>query len=494
MGGMVTLDAWLWRERDITTYAQNYPQICGEKERKEEREAPSRVRDRITKELWDIQERAFRARGGRPLSPEELAKAESVIEESRELAERDVAVRALLWNTERSVREAPVKAPRCPRLRDYQRMAVEKWKESAPRGRRRGIVVMPTGTGKTFVGSWIAMEYLEMGKRVAVIVPTQHLAHQWREHFEKWYGLRPALFYAEEKRESKLTIFVQASAIKNFHRVMAYDLIIIDEVHHYREGLSYVSLKGWMESGGLKDFLGLTATIRHDNPVVELMPIIYKMTIGEAVKRKIVAKVEVEAIPVGLNENEWWAYTEVEEKIREMVRRYGYYAIDRDPDLKRKFMALIQRRKAICSESESKLEPVYEIVKDVEERVLVFSESIATVERLKEYLRARGVKCETYHSKKRLKERRRVLEEWGRSFNVLLAVRSLDEGIDIPEVRIGIIVCSGLSGRQLVQRVGRLVRPREGKVAHIYVIYAQGTFEDRVARKITWMLRSQVNK
>ena len=73
---------------------------------------------------------------------------------------------------------------------------------------------------------------------------------------------------------------------------------------------------------------------------------------------------------------------------------------------------------------------------------------------------------------------------------MLLAVRSLDEGIDVPEVSVGIIVSSGLTTRQNVQRIGRLVRPRPGKTkAYVYVVYAKNTFEERLVRKIYEIVR-----
>ena len=146
---------------------------------------------------------------------------------------------------------------------------------------------------------------------------------------------------------------------------------------------------------------------------------------------------------------------------------------------------MINKRKQLLAEVEEKYTRLAEIVRyfPIKQRVLVFSESIDSVERAAEVLRSYGVRCYTFHSKLSQKERIRRLKAWGLAYNVLLAVRCLDEGLDVPEVKIGIILASGTFPRQIVQRIGRLLRPT-GEPARLYVIYCQDTVEERILSTI----------
>ena len=78
-----------------------------------------------------------------------------------------------------------------------------------------------------------------------------------------------------------------------------------------------------------------------------------------------------------------------------------------------------------------------------------------------------------------------MLELWKKNrFKVLLTCRCLDEGIDVPEVKNAIILCNPLAIRQMVQRLGRVLRPKGSSVATVYVIYAKYTYEERVKEEV----------
>jgi superfamily II DNA or RNA helicase len=124
--------------------------------------------------------------------------------------------------------------------------------------------------------------------------------------------------------------------------------------------------------------------------------------------------------------------------------------------------------------------------------VIVFSGSIESIEELKKYLIENGVSAETYHSQKPESVRDSIFAEWGRGFRVLLAVRALDEGVDVPEVKTGIIIASGKEVRQLVQRQGRLIRPVQGKKARLYVVYAEGTYEYEIFLRLRSLIRGWI--
>ena len=155
-------------------------------------------------------------------------------------------------------------------------------------------------------------------------------------------------------------------------------------------------------------------------------------------------------------------------------------------------MILTNKRRQLTSESITKLPKIAQIIKEHEnEKIIIFTESKRTVEQLYKYLRQFGFKCGIVHSG--IKRRHMVLEAWKRGiFNVLLTVRVLDEGIDVPQCSVGIIVSNSLTKRQLVQRIGRVVRPKPGKIAKIYIVISSGTFEERIARKLKYLLTTSM--
>jgi len=198
-------------------------------------------------------------------------------------------------------------------------------------------------------------------------------------------------------------------------------------------------------------------------------------------------------IPVSMNRDELREYSEIERRIGRMRMAAATREEDDRKRLEQEVRKLTNMRRRILSRLEAKKEAVYKIaLKHPGERILVFSESIESIEGLKRYLLERGVKAETYHSQKPEHVRDMIFSGWGKSFQVLLACRALDEGIDVPECGIAVIIASGLSVRQLVQRKGRIMRPREGKVARLYVIYAQGSIEAKIPQKIEAILNGIV--
>lgn len=162
-------------------------------------------------------------------------------------------------------------------------------------------------------------------------------------------------------------------------------------------------------------------------------------------------------------------------------------------ELERKLKIIINERRIFLSRIGAKKGALLDVAREhPDEKIIVFSESIDSIEELREYLVRNGVPAETYHSGKSEYEMTRIFSECGRGFNVLLAVRALDEGVDVPEVKIGVVVASGQSVRQLVQRKGRIMRPREGKQAKLYVIYAQDSVEFQLITKINAILKSLI--
>jgi superfamily II DNA or RNA helicase len=240
--------------------------------------------------------------------------------------------------------------------------------------------------------------------------------------------------------------------------------------------------------------LGLTATIDEQDPkyntILSLLPPVKKYMIKDAVKDKRLAQPVVIPIKVNLTHNEKKIYDECSAKIRNiseflntsdpkslssLLRKGGHTA-----GLVRAWFANVKNRKNLINCAENKLLAAVGIIatKHPSERIMVFSETIESIQKLKEMLQNKGIESMMIDSKLKSKERQKILSEWGKEFFPLLSVHTLEIGYDVPEVRVAIILATTSNMNQIVQRIGRIVRKTEGKdTALIYTIYLSHTHD-----------------
>ena len=374
-------------------------------------------------------------------------------------------------------------------LRPYQEEAYQAWVE---RG-RRGVVVAPTGTGKTVIA---AHAIRASGLPTLVVVPTKRILKTWVTALAR-FGLRATAFYGRKKSPSPLTISIYNSVVRHPEIVDRFGMVVLDEVHHaaaevFRKILDLIEGRAVM---------ALTATLKRGDgrhtEIVARLPVVYALDLKTAMERGYVAPIEIVPVPAPLTDWERRLYNDVEQRIRRVRAELAAakasssnYLIER---LDRRLKMLLNERRQLLSKIPSKRARVLEIVRSIgDERVIVFSESIESIEELKRYLVENGVSAETYHSKKPEAVRDAIFADWGKGFRVLLAVRALDEGVDVPEVKTGIIIASGKETRQLVQRQGRLIRPVQGKTARLYVVYAENTYEYEIFLKLKGIIKGWV--
>ena len=366
------------------------------------------------------------------------------------------------------------------------------------------ILAHNTATGKTFV----ALEAIRRIKPpVAIIVPTIPIMQTvWLRRLKQagWSEADIGLYYGEKKELKPILITTYHSASRHPEILSRYPFLIFDEVHH----LAAPTWSKLLEiASKAKYSLGLTATLSKWNPdnwkIIKVMPIIYSFQIPEARKGGWVAPIEVYSAPAEMSYAEAYEY----EKYQEIIRKVTFELGTPNPTewsklakqgnrIARKGLWALTRRKMLLSSIEDKKRVVLEIVRQVppNKKVLLFSESIRAIEDLRRYLTANGYKCLVYHSEMKKKEREYVLrKQWGEEgYNILLSCRALDEGLDVPEASVGIIHCSGRTPRQIVQRLGRLIRKMPGKIAKVYVVWAAGTVENRVlsaVKRAVWKVR-----
>jgi superfamily II DNA or RNA helicase len=147
----------------------------------------------------------------------------------------------------------------------------------------------------------------------------------------------------------------------------------------------------------------------------------------------------------------------------------------------------VRKRKRLLASAENKLATAVELIrtKHPAQKVMVFSETLESIHKLKQHLKSKGIEAMLIDSRMPSFRRQRLLSEWGKRFYPLLSVHTLEIGYDVPEAGIEIILATTSNMNQIVQRIGRVLRKVEGKeTALVYVIYVSDTKDDNVLKYV----------
>lgn len=370
-----------------------------------------------------------------------------------------------------------------PPLRNEQVAAVHAWNQN-----RAGVIVMPTGTGKTEV----AFEIMRQIRSHALfIVPTRALAYQLAGRIESAFGLDVGFIGDHTYRERPVTVTTYESACKKMDRLGHYfKLLVFDECHHLSG-----NMRGDAARLSAAPFrLGLTATpgrgtAERPRPFEELIgPICYELPLS-AVRGKDLSEYEIKRIPVFLTDDEQAHYDALGDSIRKHMAarksknpRYDWHDVRRnlaaDPGARHAFLAHFKRR-SIEENAVAKLDVVEDLFRSHSRQVVVFTGA---------NLMARTVStrflipCLLAHTPRA--EREEILDGYVRGkYKAIVANRVLNEGIDVPNAKIGIVIGGTASERAAVQRLGRILRKKAGQDATLYEVVCRQTGEEGRSRK-----------
>lgn len=414
-------------------------------------------------------------------------------------------------------------------LHEWQEQCIQKWHESG----QKGTIKVVTGGGKTVLGLALA-ERLQNNTatdlRVAIVVPTIVLMHQWYDELRNKGNLPPGLVgrlgggYKDSLDENcRILICVLKSASTKLPKMAKKDdiskklLLIVDECHR-----ASATKTSKVLSTERAYSLGLSATPEHDEEANAnyddstvgraLGGVIYELSYVDAFEYGLIPPFTIRHMGVELSQQERAEYDQLTRRIRDAHRELQGLSTDSSFDkwarrvaksqsphapLASRYVSDVNKRKELLFRAKSRTDVVVELIKNeisanADARVILFHERVSEAERLFFALMSAGFKAIVEHSDLPDGMRSDGLKLFrdGQA-KILVSVKSLIEGFNVPEADVGIIAASSSSPRQRIQSMGRVMRQHLGKdgeerTACIYVVYVRDTADENIYRKFDW--------
>jgi len=367
----------------------------------------------------------------------------------------------------------------------HQRDALSAWKQQG----RQGVVVLPTGAGKTLVAQ-LAMR--DTPRTTLILVPTLDLMHQW------YSGLLAAfpdanigLLGGGSHDDTPILVATYDSAAIHAEKLgNKYALLVFDEAHHLPADFTRVIA----EYSIAPYRLGLTATPKRSDGKerdldVLVGPVAYRRSPDELQGHTLSEYKEVKIL-VKLSPSEQKRYQELIDLRNKFLARAGiqlgsldawkqFIASSGSPEGRRAMLAHREARK-LAYGTDGKLRVLEELLQQhPDERTIIFTDDNATVYRIAhDFL----IPCITHQTP--VKERHTLLERFRNGdYRIIVTSRVLNEGVDVPEASVAVVLSGTATEREHIQRLGRILRKAVGKKATLYELVTEGTSEEHVSRR-----------
>ncbi len=362
----------------------------------------------------------------------------------------------------------------------HQIEALKAWWEQGG----RGVVVLPTGTGKTHLAN-MAIE--RVGRPTLIVTPTIDLLNQWYDELCLGFGVEIGLLGGGSYDIKPITVTTYDSAYLNMERLgNRFGFIVFDECHHL-PGPTY----GLAATCAIAPYrLGLTATPeRADNAHTHLDQLIglesYRREITE-LRGDYLADYRVETLYVHLSPEDRVRYDLARDVYRSFVQSAGInmskpngwaqflFLAYRSPEGRDAFRAYREQRELALA-APAKLNLLGRLLERHNgDRVLIFTHDNATV-----YTIARQFLVPVITHQTKTKERREILLRFNAgTYPIVATSRVLNEGVNVPEANVAIVLSGSGSVREHVQRLGRVLRKSGDKAATLYEVITRGTAEE----------------
>ncbi|HEY0375542.1 MAG TPA: DEAD/DEAH box helicase family protein [Pyrinomonadaceae bacterium] len=371
--------------------------------------------------------------------------------------------------------------------RPYQQQAIEEWMR---RG-RCGVVILPTGAGKSLVAQ-MAIE--RTNRSTLVVVPTLDLMNQWYDLLTKSFRAEVGLIGGGYYELGALTVTTYASAFRFMERLgNQFGLVIFDECHHLPS-----SANRYAAEMAIAPFrLGLTATPERadgeERSLERLIgPILFRREAHEMAGQYL-ADYRIVRLNVRLSAEERVFY----ERERQIFRRFlsekgidlagltGWQsfirASARSPEGRRAMQAY-RESKRVALGTDAKLRVLMELLaRHSQERTLIFTAENEMVYRISDQFLIPAITHQTG-----IKERSFWLEAFNKGEVLALATsKVLNEGVNIPAAAVAVVLSGSGSTREHIQRLGRILRKQPGKEAVLYEVIASETTEEGISERRT---------
>jgi len=394
-------------------------------------------------------------------------------------------------------------------LYPWQQEALHWWREH----KYQGVVEAVTGAGKTRLALAAAEEQLRRGKPVVVLVPTKDLLFQWEREFRRWLveamDMEISIGFLGGGRGGKdgecdVLLATIQSAYQYYLIPQSSDgLLIADEVHHYGAPKWSAALEPKFDRR-----LGLTATYEREDSGLEesLNPYfagnIFSVDYRRALREDIIAPFKIAFIAVRFSADERERYEESDEKVRRYRRKLAWeYGLPEEPfgDFMREvallrssdedggrlagfYLSAFWKRREVLANARAKFSRNAELAPAVRaaDKAILFAQTQNAASNAVDGLREQGINGAVLTSSMDMSERRQVFAAFENGEHELVAApRLLDEGVDVPAADLAIVLASSRSRRQMVQRMGRVVRKKQDRrLARLAVLFVEDTAED----------------
>lgn len=390
----------------------------------------------------------------------------------------------------------------------WQAEAIQAWRESGC----RGVVEAVTGTGKTHVGILAAAAELNDGGCVLVLVPSLALCQQWVDELrtslpgtrvERRDGSNSASLSGHDRQ---IVVSTVHSALRGSAGLPTNGgLLIADECHRYGAQVFATALHDRFDRR-----LGLTATFERNDEGIDdyLTPyfgeVCFSLDYERALADQIVAPWSVATLGVDFLETERSQYLKAEETLKEartvlvqhcgvpeepfgeFMRGVGELAEQQvqDPCTRRArdFLKAFSARQDLLANAAGKIQIIGHLAPSIQHSsgTLLFCERIDTSQAAAAELVRCGVVARALDGSVDAPARTAVLDTFrSGAVQAIAAPKVLDEGVDLPNADLGVVVAASSSKRQMIQRMGRVIRRKsDGGAARFVILYVRGTIED----------------
>ena len=399
-----------------------------------------------------------------------------------------------------------------PHLWSWQAEALDAWHQS----RCRGVVEAVTGAGKTMIGITAAFEAFRQGIKVLVLVPTAELQTQWQQRLMETLPQADVGTLGNGRKDSLsscdiLVAIINSATRGDLLKEHSKGLLIADECHRYAAQSFSKALQS--------DFryrLGLTATYqRPDKANTKVLDpyfggVVFQVWYDRALLDGVIAEFDIAFVGVSLTNSERGDYQAASSAISKfgmslknklnlqdvsfdqfMLTIQSLAKRKNDPSpvvfMARKYLEAVVKRQQVLTNAKNKMKVLEGIAPVFAESrgTLVFSQTVDSSTQAAHLLQRSGIETKSVSSSSKPHERRGAMQLFANGLaKVLCAPRILDEGIDVPDSDLAVVLSGSKQPRQTIQRLGRIIRRKaDGRHGRFVVLYAINTIEDETRNR-----------